>query len=88
MVWQRLKKVLCCVTVVGMIFMVFPASQVQAKQPAQSGQGTKPITAAGAAAKAQARHGGKVLKVTAKGRGYKVKLLTDSGRVLTVMIKG
>ncbi|MFV0476790.1 MAG: PepSY domain-containing protein [Parahaliea sp.] len=40
-----------------------------------------------AASRAQARHGGKVLKVSASGNGYKVRLLLDSGRVITVTIK-
>ncbi len=39
-----------------------------------------------AASKAKARYGGKVLKVTPAGRGYKVRLLQDSGRVITVTI--
>ena len=40
-----------------------------------------------AADKARAKHGGKVLKVTRKGKAYRVKLLKDSGRVVTVTIK-
>ncbi|GAB5450768.1 MAG: hypothetical protein Hals2KO_10960 [Halioglobus sp.] len=39
-----------------------------------------------AASKAKARYGGKVLKVTPAGAGYKVRLLQDSGRVITVTI--
>jgi starvation-inducible outer membrane lipoprotein len=87
MVSQRLKIILCSMAVVALIFAVLPVSQVQAKQPTENRQNANSLTAAQAAAKAKARHGGKVLKVTPKGRGYKVKLLTDSGRVLTVMIK-
>lgn len=87
MVWQLLKRMLCAMALVALVFTVLPASQVQAKQPAEKAQGAQSLSAAEAAAKAKARHGGKVLKVTPKGRGYKVKLLTDSGRVLTVMIK-
>lgn len=41
-----------------------------------------------AAAKARAKYGGKVLKVMPDGRGYKVRLLLDSGRVITVTIRG
>ncbi|WP_157976717.1 hypothetical protein [Parahaliea mediterranea] len=40
-----------------------------------------------AAARAQASHGGKVLKVTRQGKGYRVRLLLDSGRVVTVTVK-
>jgi uncharacterized membrane protein YkoI len=39
-----------------------------------------------AAAIAQARHGGKVLKVTRQGNGYRVRLLQDDGRVITVTV--
>lgn len=41
-----------------------------------------------AAAKARAQHGGKVLNVSRQGNAYRVKLLLDSGRVITVTIKG
>ena len=40
-----------------------------------------------AAAQAQSRHGGKVLKVSREGRGYRVRLLLDNGRVITVSVK-
>ena len=46
------------------------------------------LTAKEAAAQAKARYGGKVLKVTPAGKGYKVRLLQDSGRVITVKIGG
>lgn len=46
------------------------------------------ITAAQAAERAKAQYGGEVLKVTPSGKGYKVRLLTESGRVLTVAIQG
>ncbi|MBN7797845.1 PepSY domain-containing protein [Parahaliea mediterranea] len=45
------------------------------------------LSAREAAAIAQSRHGGKVLKVTRKGGAYRVKLLLDSGRVTTVTIR-
>lgn len=82
-------KVLCALLFVCTACLTVP--EVHAKQPKQTQQ--KPqqaqhsLTAAQAAAKAKARYGGTVLKVTAKGLGYRVKLLTDSGRVMTVMIK-
>jgi starvation-inducible outer membrane lipoprotein len=45
------------------------------------------LTAQEAAARVQARYGGKVLKVTRTSEGYRVKLLLDSGKVITVTIK-
>jgi hypothetical protein len=46
------------------------------------------LTARDAAARAQSQYGGKVLKVTRAGKDYKVRLLQDSGRVITVTIRG
>ena len=81
-------KTLCAVLLASAVCFALPAAEVQAKQAkAAQNQSQQTLTAAQAAKKAKARHGGKVLKVTPKGRGFKVKLLTDSGRVLTVMIK-
>ena len=90
------RRTFCTVLTAGIFCLVFFIGEVQAKQ-AGAGQGSHSnegksqqktaLTAAEAAAKARAQHGGKVLKVTPKGRGYKVKLLTESGRVLTVTIK-
>ncbi len=56
----------------------------QGKPTAQQGG----LTPREAAARAQAQHGGKVLSVTRNGGAYRVKLLLDSGRVITVTIKG
>jgi starvation-inducible outer membrane lipoprotein len=68
--------------------LAVPIAEVQAKQPkGAQAQSQQSLTAAQAAQRAKAKHGGKVLKVTPKGKGYKVKLLTDSGRVLTVTVK-
>jgi starvation-inducible outer membrane lipoprotein len=58
-------------------------SRVEATQKADKGG----MTARQAAAQAQARHGGKVLKVSRNKGGYKVRLLQDSGRVITVQVK-
>jgi uncharacterized protein HemX len=61
------------------------------KQQPQSDRAPKQqhtITAAQAAERAKAQYGGEVLKVTPSGKGYRVKLLTESGRVLTVAIQG
>ncbi len=40
-----------------------------------------------AAAKAQAQYGGRVLKVSPEGNGYRVRLLRDDGRVITVSVE-
>lgn len=45
------------------------------------------LTAQQAAAQARARYGGKVLRVTPQNHGYRVRLLLDSGRVITVTIR-
>lgn len=86
----------CALLLIGMLCAVLPVAAVQAKQPGRE-QGAHPkqernqvqktLTAAQAAARAQAKHGGKVLKVTPVGKGFKVKLLSDSGRVRTVTVK-
>jgi uncharacterized membrane protein YkoI len=55
------------------------------RQPKPSAQ----LTAKEAAARARAQYGGKVLKVMRAGdNAFKVRLLQDSGRVLTVTIRG
>lgn len=46
------------------------------------------MSAQEAAAQAQARHGGRVLKVSPHGKGYSVRLLLDDGRVITVSVGG
>jgi hypothetical protein len=46
------------------------------------------LTAREAAAQAQSQYGGKVLKVSRAGQNFKVRLLQDSGRVITVTIRG
>lgn len=46
------------------------------------------LTPREAAARAQAQHGGRVLNVSREGEAYRVKLLLDSGRVITVTVKG
>jgi uncharacterized membrane protein YkoI len=81
---------------VGLVCTVLPVTEVQAKpqkEQHQTRESKNPkqeqhaLTAAEAAARARDRHGGKVLKVSPQGKGYRVKLLTDSGRVITVTIK-
>jgi uncharacterized membrane protein YkoI len=89
-------KAFCYLLLVGQVCTVLPVAEVQAKPPEEQHQARENknrkqeqhvLTASEAAAKARARHGGKVLKVSPKAGGYRVKLLTDSGRVLTVTIK-
>jgi hypothetical protein len=46
------------------------------------------LTAREAAARARSQYGGKVLKVDRAGKNFKVRLLQDSGRVITVTIRG
>lgn len=85
--------------VLGFVCSVLPVAPTQAKQgksghphadqaqKQQQQRQQRKMTAAQAAARAKAQYGGKVLKVTPSGKGYKVKLLTESGRVLTVGIQ-
>jgi starvation-inducible outer membrane lipoprotein len=83
------ENIFCALLLTSTLCLTVPA--VHAKQPKQAQQqpqqSQQSLTAAQAAAKAKAQHGGTVLKVTPKGQGFRVKLLTDSGRVMTVMIK-
>ena len=89
-------KAFCHLLLVGLVCTLLPVAEVQAKPPKEQHQTRENknqkqeqhvLTAAEAAARARARHGGKVLKVSPQGEGYRVKLLTDSGRVLTVTIR-
>ncbi|PLW82037.1 hypothetical protein CWI75_13220 [Kineobactrum sediminis] len=45
------------------------------------------LSAAEAAARAQARYGGEVLSVTPQGAAWRVRLLLESGRVITVTVR-
>jgi len=63
-----------------------PAPVLQAREPPPAAQ-RGGLTPQQAAEKARATHGGKVLKVTREGKGYRVKLLLDSGRVVTVQVR-
>jgi len=76
------------VALVGVLLLGgLPAPEVQARKPGASQQG-RDLTPQQAAAKARAMHGGTVLKVTRKNGAYLVRLLLDSGRVVTVRIEG
>ncbi len=59
------------------------------ERPASSSHGSNKnntLSAREAAKIAQSRYGGQVLKVSADGKGYRVRLLREDGRVLTVSI--
>ncbi|HEY7776672.1 MAG TPA: hypothetical protein VIC02_09035 [Kineobactrum sp.] len=60
-------------------------AQVWAQGP-QAAQQQPRLTAGEAAARAQARHGGEVLSVTPQGAAWRVRLLLESGRVITVTV--
>ena len=76
------------IALLGILLWVWlPAPEVQAQKPASTQQQSE-LTPQQAAEKARAAHGGKVLKVTRKGKGYRVRLLLDSGRVTTVFVEG
>ena len=69
----------------GTGFVLPQQALAQQGKPAAQQAGLTPREAA---ARAQAQHGGRVLSVSRKGGGYQVKLLLDSGRVITVPVKG
>lgn len=63
------------------------ATPVEARQSMVVAQSSQ-MTARQAAAQAKAIHGGKVLRVRKQGRDFKVRLLKESGRVVTVTVRG
>lgn len=71
--------------VTGTGFLLPQHALAQQDKPAVQQAGLTPREAA---ARAQAQHGGRVLSVSRKGQVYRVKLLLDSGRVITVTVKG
>ena len=83
---DRLIRLFCLLLLSGWTAVVLPAPIAHAQGSKQSQQqpGMSPQQAAD---KARAKHGGKVLKVTRQGKAYRVKLLKDSGRVVTVTVK-
>lgn len=88
-------KTICLTLVFALGFALVPVAEVAARQgntqqqrADQAGKQQAPtLTASQAAARAKAQYGGKVLKVTPSGNGYRVKMLTEAGRVRTVTIK-
>ena len=83
---RHIARLLCILLLGGCALSAVPVTAVYAQQ-GQGAQKQSGLTAQEAAAKARARYGGKVLKVTRKGDGYQVRLLQDSGRVVTVTIR-
>jgi hypothetical protein len=84
-------KLLCSALLCGLVYLVAAVEQAQARQPEVEKQ-VEPaekqrLTPAQAATRARAKHGGKVLKVSPEGKAYRVKLLTDSGRILSVLVE-
>jgi hypothetical protein len=86
-------KLLCSALLCGLVYLVAPVeqAQAQARQP-EAEKRVEPaekqrLTPAQAATRARAKHGGKVLKVSPEGKAYRVKLLTDSGRILSVLVE-
>ncbi len=70
----------------GALLLQAPQAYAQGNKGQSASAQSGKITGQQAAAKAKSRHGGKVLKVTPDKKGYKVKLLQDSGRVITVRV--
>ncbi len=64
------------------------ATDAQAQRRAVAEEKQRQLTAKEAAQRAKAQYGGRVLKVERKGNNYRVRLLQDSGRVITVTIRG
>ena len=56
------------------------------KPPSLRGSSQPDPGASAAAAKATKRYGGRALAVVRVGKGYRVRLLLDNGRVMTVVI--
>lgn len=85
------RTIFCLLLVLGLGCAGLPAATSQAAsgdpQGSKQAQKQRTLTAREAAARAKAMHGGKVLKVVPKGDAYRVKLLKDSGRVVTVTVK-
>ena len=73
-------KTFCLTLVLALGLTLLPVAQVEAQRaskPQRPDQSSKhkasTLTASQAAARAKAQHGGKVLKVTPAGNGYRVK---------------
>jgi hypothetical protein len=83
---ERLIRLICALLLSSGAAGVLPGPDAYA-QGAKQSQLQPSMSPQQAADKARKKHGGKVLKVTRKGNGYRVKLLKDSGHVVTVTVK-
>ena len=83
---ERLIRLFCALLISSLTAVALPGPDAHAQGSKQSQQQPS-MSSQQAADKARAKHGGKVLKVTRKGKAYRVKLLKDSGRVVTVTVK-
>lgn len=79
-------RLFCTLLLASWIAAVLPGVNASAQQAGEKHQKAS-MTPQQAAKKARAKHGGKVLKVSRKGNAYRVKLLKESGRVVTVTIR-
>lgn len=80
---SRYLLIACVLCLSGPVWTQSHARDFGRKADAAQEQGISPSQAAQIA---QARHGGKVLKVSRDGQSYRVKLLLPSGTVRTVRI--
>lgn len=83
---RHFTQLLCAILVATVLAGVTLAPAAQARSPMLIAQNSQ-ITAREAAARAKAQYGGKVLRVRKQGDVYKVRLLQESGRVITVSIR-
>ncbi len=83
---RRHLQAICALLISSLLLWAIPVTDAVAQKSGEKQQ-QGGMSAREAADKARAQHGGKVLKVTRKGKGYRVKLLQDSGRVITVTVK-
>lgn len=72
----------------GLLVAPLAASEAEARPRPAAEQQQKQLTAREAAQRARAQYGGRVLKVTRQGNNFRVRLLQESGRVITVTIRG
>lgn len=86
MTGRRVTTALCKLLLASLLVLAMPVAAVAAKPPKATEQQPR-MSAQEAASRARAQHGGKVLKVSRDKDGYRVKLLLDSGRVVTVNIR-
>lgn len=79
--------VLCCLLLGGGL-PYQAAAFLYADKTTVIKQQKRAISAKQAANIVKSRYGGKVLKVSAAGKGYRVKLLKKDGRIISVYVDG